>query len=456
MVFSFLRRYAFVVLVCVYAAILVVLHGRHLFPRPGAHDLSRLIGRPVVAFEGRVINFPLTRWGQTRFLFEGQAIPQTALHGRAVVTLPVPLVNLSPADRIRVRGWLTAPRPGSSRSGFDEQAYWEGYEAFAMLRVWSADGFQIVKPASRWNPARAAWTFHQRFQDFWFSVLLPNEAALLMGITMGARGVLPATIKNQCIRAGVYHILVVSGQKVALIVVLGLWILRLLGVPRRWSLWISAPFIVFYALAVGADPPVVRASTMACVALAVMALGRDIPRYYPLALAAGWILLREPAALFGASFQLSFAATASLLLIMPFFDRPFFTQRSALVRWFLEAGAVGAAVHIGVWPLLIYYFHQLSLVGLVANWTLFPFSGFVMVLGLFTGTWGIVSPATVPALLIRATHTALQIIFQAIERLSAWRWAAVVLHAPSLGVCALYYLSLFGILFKIRSRTNHE
>jgi len=103
----------------------------------------------------------------------------------------------------------------------------------------------------------------------------------------------------------------------SLIVGLGVSLLLLLKVPRRHALWLCFVPIIFYTAAVGSDPPVVRAAAMALIGLLVSALGRDVPRYCPLFLAAGWILFWEPEALLGASFQLSFGATLSILVILP-------------------------------------------------------------------------------------------------------------------------------------------
>jgi competence protein ComEC len=445
--FHALRRYALAVCAAIYVGTLIVLHALGLFPRAGPHDLSRLIGQPVVTLRGSVVGSPLTRWGQTRFLLEGRAIPLSVYRGRVAVNLNVAAPDLMPGERVQVRGWLYAPRLADARHSFDERAYWAGFKTYALMRVWSAESFQHEASCRRLTLEQTAWRFHQNFKRFWFDRLPFDEAALLCGITMGSRGVLPSGIKNQCIRAGVYHILVVSGQKVALIIALGVACLRLLRVPRRWAFWICTGPILFYAYAVGADPPVVRASTMAVIGLAVFAMGRDVPRGYPLILAGLWMLLREPEALFGASFQLSFCATASLVWILPWFEegRHF---RNPVTRWFLEAGAVCLAVHLGTWPLLVYYFHQLSLVGVIANWTLFPLSGVVMVCGLAIGTWGVWGPGEVPSALIATMHWMLKSTLHWIEHLSAWRWAALPLSAPSTAFCVLYYGVLIAIFLK--------
>src|SRR5262249_48775159 len=150
-----------------------------------------------------------------------------------------------------------------------------------------------------------AWNFRQRYRQFWEQHLALNEAGLLLGVTIGARGILPSDVKNACIRAGVYHIVVVSGQNMSLIVSLGVALLLLIHLPRRHAIWACVVPIFFYTTVVGGDPPVMRAAVSALVGLSAFALGRDIPRFYPLLLAAGVILCLEPAALLGASFQLS-------------------------------------------------------------------------------------------------------------------------------------------------------
>src|SRR5947209_7745936 len=216
-----LSRYALAVCVLAYMAGIFLLHAIGLFPRPGLYDLSRLIGSSQVILAGRVLNSPLIRWNQTRFLIQAEAFPQDALKGRALVTLAFADETLAPGDLIRLRGWLSTPRMPSLAREFDERGSWASRRVFSMLKVWSPDGLSVIRRSSPWSLGRASWAVHRRYRAFWERALPPAEAALLLGTTMGARGVLPSSIKEACIRAGVYHIVVVSGQNMSLIVGLG-------------------------------------------------------------------------------------------------------------------------------------------------------------------------------------------------------------------------------------------
>src|SRR3954464_13779034 len=101
-----IRRHALTVFAAAYTPTLVLLHAAGRFPAPGLYDVSRLCGAPVTTVQGRVADFPTTRWGQTRFLMDVQAEPLSAFHGRIAVTLHFPLDDLAPDEALKLRGWL--------------------------------------------------------------------------------------------------------------------------------------------------------------------------------------------------------------------------------------------------------------------------------------------------------------------------------------------------------------
>ncbi len=443
-----LSRYALVCSLLLYMGGIFLLCALGLFPRAGLYDLSRLRGASVVLIEGKVLDSPLLRWGQTRFLMEAHARPLEAFGGRVVVTLPWLDATLAPGDRVTARGHLSRPTERA-------RDYWASRRVYSFLKVWYAESFTVLRRSSRWSLARAAWRFQRRYRAFWEERLPERHAALLVGVTVGGRGILPADLKEACIRAGVYHIMVVSGQNMSLIVNLGLVLLLALAVPRRHAFWICLPLVIFYTVAVGSDPPVVRAAISALVGLLVSALGRDIPSYYPLCMAAAWILIREPEALLGASFQLSFAATLSIYAIHPFHNKPQ-GWWPRMIGWLVESALLGLFVYMGIWPLLVAYFHRLSFAGVCANWTLFPLSGILMVLGLVIGTWGVCAPHSVPAILVWLMRQGVEWMLTLIERMAGWSWVVRSLDLPPPWVLGLYYGGLFGILFLAHRRKKNE
>lgn len=418
------------------------------FPRPGLYDLSRLQGTPSVTLVGRVIDLPMTKWGHTRFVFEGQAEPLTGFKGRVLVTASFDAGQVAPGDQLCLRGWLGALKESRVPGAFSELDYWRNRRVYTKFTVWQPQALEAL-PSKNYL-GRAAYQFRRRFCGFWQERLGVDETALLLGVTMGGRGLLPAALKEACIRAGVYHIVVVSGQNMSLIISVILVTLGIIRLRPQMALLLCLPPILLYTLAVGADPPVVRASVSALVVLTARALRRDIPSIYPLTLAAWWILLNEPSDLFGASFQLSFGASASLLALKVFEREGEIESRWK--RWLREAIVVSLAVHLGIGPILVFYFQRLSLAGMIANCTIFPLTGALMVVGLAVGSIGAAVPEWIPTWVSEPVGWLAQVTLKVVFWLAQKPWATVDLPAPKPLVFVVYYLALFGILLLFHRR----
>ncbi|MDI6641344.1 MAG: ComEC/Rec2 family competence protein, partial [Elusimicrobiota bacterium] len=169
----------------------------------------------------------------------------------------------------------------------------------------------------------------------------------------------------------------------------------------RWLLLILP--LGIYCLVIGAAPPVMRATLIVIVFILCFLLGRDKVVYHAFAFACLIILLLDPQALFGASFQLSFAACLGIVYISPKLinmTRKYFAPDVAsdvkshkssrdLVKkllWpVLNLFFVSISAQFGTAPLLAKYFYKLSVVSLISNLIVVPTIGVVLWLcfGLF-------------------------------------------------------------------------
>jgi competence protein ComEC len=200
--------------------------------------------------------------------------------------------------------------------------------------------------------------------------LPPASAALLAGLLLGDRTELPRDIDDAFRRAGVYHVLAVSGFNVAILAA-SVWALcRLLRIPHRPSAVTAIVVVIGFALVVGPEPSVLRAVVMAVLVLVASILERNASVTNSLALAALAILAVRPSDLFDPGFQLSFAATLGIV-VAP-------VPRGAIV------GALGAsaAAQLAVLPITLTHFNQLSTIGVVANLGVVPLAGVATVVGL--------------------------------------------------------------------------
>jgi len=101
-----------------------------------------------------------------------------------------------------------------------------------------------------------------------------REAALARGFVLGEDERIDATTVEDFRRAGLSHLLAVSGQNVALLALLAMPLLALFGMPLRARLlWIVAAIAVYVPLA-GGGPSIVRAGVMGALTLLATFSGR--------------------------------------------------------------------------------------------------------------------------------------------------------------------------------------
>src|SRR6185503_781713 len=135
---------------------------------------------------------------------------------------------------------------------------------------------------------------------------------------------------------------------------------------------------------------------MAVLVLAALLLDREAAVLNSLALAAVVILALRPNDLYDPGFQLSFAATAGIV-VAPLPRQPV-----------LAAIGVSAAAQLAVLPIGLAHVNQVSTIGLIANLAVVPLAGLATILGLVavgaaalaTAVAGWLFAATWPVLLL--------------------------------------------------------
>ena len=166
------------------------------------------------------------------------------------------------------------------------------------------------------------------------------EASLAAGVLVGEQGSLPEDVDEALRATGTTHLVVVSGQNVA--VLIGIAIAALTAfVSRRSASLFALVLLPGYVVFVGADPPVVRAAIMAVAVIAAGVTGRRTPGWVYLIYAAGAMLAIEPVLVRDVSFQLSAMATAGITTLAP-------ALRDAVLARFPALSSPGRAAIVGV------------------------------------------------------------------------------------------------------------
>ena len=253
-----------------------------------------------------------------------------------------------------------------------------------------------------------------------------ETAGVLEAALLGNRFNISRAAAERFRAGGTFHVLVISGLQIAFIGGLVIVLTRRLIRRKVFQFVIAGAFMWAYTIAVGADPSVARSALMFTLVVLAGVVWRRANSLNVIGTAALALLVWQPANLFDPSFQLTFLSVLSIVVIAvpvrqrmqrvgswrparetpypprcsPWFRvlseslfwserkwraeiaasnisyRLFKTPAAATLEWWhlqrvwrfsFTAVLVSASVQLGLLPLMVIYFHRLSIASLALN-----------------------------------------------------------------------------------------
>jgi competence protein ComEC len=270
---------------------------------------------------------------------------------------------------------------------------------------------------------------------------------VLEALLLGEDGRLdPATVENLR-ETGLYHLFAISGGHIAIIAGLLFALFRLVRMSRRASGLALGAFLVFYTLLVEGSPSVLRATLMALAVLAGMLLWKDVHILNTIAASAFALLLANPSSLFDAGFQLTYAATLTIVLFTP----PLLRRLPRLPFKLTELALLSVTAALGAGPIIARSFNRVSLSALVLNLAAIPLVGLIMGAGYvylpFAAAWpgAAAGPAAGLGFLV-------EVFRRVAHSLDGLPWLSFRVPTPPPAVLAGYFVTLVFLLVRPRVR----
>jgi competence protein ComEC len=348
-----------------------------------------------VTLEGIVRSYPDVRDTRTLLRLDAETLTlqqqQHPVQGTVLVQAPR-YPEYGYGDRLQVSGLLETP---PELEGFSYRAYLSRQGIYSILYHPHIERLGSDQGSPLWSTLYAV---KDRARDVIGALLPEPEASLLQGILLGIQSGIPDDLYDAYNTTGTSHVIIISGSNVTIVSAL---LLMLLGrvVGRRRAYWFTIAGIVVYVLFVGADAAVTRAGLMGALLVTAMHLGRRSTAYVSLFASALFLTALNPLTLWDVGFQLSFAATLSIIL----FSQPIqgLAQRGIATMLpnipgqdgmglLADGLAVTLAAMILTVPLVVFYFGRLSLVAPVANLLILPVQPPIMTLGGVAAMLGLV------------------------------------------------------------------
>ena len=307
-------------------------------------------------------------------------------------------------DELKLFGNAEPIAPPRNPGEFDMRAYLARRDVRRMLFVRYPEDGTLMRHGAGSRILRAAQKSRTWMQNALSRGLenAPEVQTFLSGIVLGLRHQAPEEIEEPFQQTGTLHLFAVAGLHVGIVATL-LWMLATIArLSRKTAAAIIIPLLFFYAAVTGLHVSSLRAATMASILVGGLFFERKVSLANSLAAAAFFILCWNTNELFSTGFQLSFAVVGAIVLLAdPFFKilqrraatDPFLPQ--SLLRgprrwmhsgcdWLCGGASVSFAAWIGSLPLILWYFHLVTPVSLLANLVVVPIAFFVLAIALLS------------------------------------------------------------------------
>ncbi len=241
------------------------------------------------------------------------------------------------------------------------------------------------------------------------SGLSGDTAEIVRGMALGGGAGISDQTADRWRRAGIWHLLAVSGQNIGFVALGVMLLLGALGVARRGAAVGAILVIVVYCLSCDGGASVARAGIVGCLVLTAQLVGRARDRWYLVLVGLGVLLGVQPRSVGDPGLQLSFAAVAGLMTIAPALQE---WLEGMVLRPVAPYVAQSLAASLATAPVAIAHFGTVSPVGLAVNVVVVPMAGPIVVLALVGAVVGALVPplALVPTQLAGLGADAIQLI----------------------------------------------
>lgn len=372
----------------------------------------------------------------------------------------------SAGDRMRGTVSLRRPRNFGNPGEFDYVAFLARQGVYSTGFADDDAGFVLVGHVeggvgdwfARWRRGVGA-LIHQSLAE--------PQASVLSALVIGTATTLPSDLRAAFSRAGVSHVLSVSGLHIGLVAAVAYALFRWLLARSRWLLLttnvpklaaaLSIIPVLLYAGIAGSNVATLRSVLMIVVFIAAVVVDRERHLIVSLAAAAIVILITSPGNSLDISFQLSFVAVLGLVLAMERFwpwwrgwEEAHLLRlrgwRGRLCRSVALYTVVSLSALAATTPLTALHFNQVSFIALLANAVVVPLLGSLAVAFGLLGALLFLVSETLAWLCICLAGPVVQLGLWLVRFFAAWPYAAVRVVTPTVFELVMVYAALLALV----------
>lgn len=391
--------------------------------------------------DGTICNISFTSTGKAIVKVKSDTIYKD---GIAVSDEPIVLYTICgntsylPGDKITAFGEIKCFNEKDNPSDFNQNLYYRtrGYDYIFYPEDITVYGKEPI------YPNRFYYIISSSLKSIYDNILNEEDSGIIKAIMLGDKSDIDSDIKELYRRAGIIHIIAISGMHISILSAAIYFVLtKLFKFKDLAASVISILFLANYSLLTGSSPSTVRAVLMMSIYYFSSILFREKDSLSSIAVACIIILIFNPLYLFDVGFQLSFLTALGIILSSAIVDK------SSLNKTIKKLCIVQSlfAVMISA-PVVAYNYFEVPVISIFINILVLPLMSLLFIMSLISGVIGLVS-LTAAEFLAGIVHYILVFYKIICTKCVLLPFSVLKTGRPSLAVILAYYLLFFAICF---------
>lgn len=295
-------------------------------------------------------------------------------------------------DEIFVKGKCSLP---SVSYTFDGKAY---YKNKGIYLIMNASEVPKIISSNRLPIKRALYRYREYIYDRINDYLSVDEEAVIRAMLFGDKSGLEDSTKSLLYRAGIGHMMAVSGVHLSIICSLIWFVLCFLPINKYIRFALLLLFMSVFAILSGASESVMRAAIMLGLVYGAELFDRRADTANSLGIAVILLTLGCPFAVRDASFMLSAAGVAGIGIIVPAVIEA--AENKKKLDPVMKSVLASICITSAIFPVSFLFFDEISIVSPVTNLVMLPFCIVILICGMITALTGGVGFVALPLLKI--------------------------------------------------------
>lgn len=357
------------------------------------------------------------------------------------------VVSFGCGDKVAIKGSLEEIPLPANLGQFNERVY-----HYARGIKWYQDGNSIKVLKKNFN---SFLKWQDKIKEMWkkgiSKVVSEDKIGFFESVLLGEKGNLDSSQKVLFQIMGCSHILAISGLHLSIMGGGLLKILQRLSIPFGAAGSISMIAMLLYGSLTGSGAAVMRAAIMFSVWIGALMWKRTYDFLSSAALACILLLMKSPLYLYDSSFLLSFGAILGLGIVQPVFflrkrEKGKKTLRKKIGKLLSDGIKGGIAVWAVLLPMMMYFFYEISVLGILVNLLVLPTAGILLIFGCVGSLFGMCGMIFFGKLIIAPAAMLLEIYLSVGKIIQHIPFAIWITGKPALWKCVCYYVFLILLL----------